>query len=137
MSSMGGWDRLSNSDRPSNVRRGDGRINSPMRKICYSASVNPQTIQECIQVHGIESATEVDDQQRTALHILCANPHVNGDCIGAYLQLAPEAAEQQDSEGMLPFQYLCRNGIAFLEDRSFSFDDIVVSFHAALMFGCP
>ena len=55
-----------------------------------------------------------------ALHILCANPHVTGDCIRAYLQLVPEAAEQQDSDGMTPFQRLCRNDITFLEDRSFS-----------------
>ena len=77
-------------------------------------------IQECIHTYGIERATEVDNQQMTALHILCANPHVTGDCIRAYLQLAPEAAEQQDSEGMTPFQRLCRNDITFLEDRSFS-----------------
>jgi len=47
--------------------------------------------------------------------------HVTADSIRAYLQLAPEAAEQQDSHGMTPFQYLCRNEITFLEeDRSFS-----------------
>ena len=57
----------------------------------------------------------------TALHILCANPHVTADSIRAYLQLAPEAADQQDSEGMTPFQYLCRNDTHFLDDtRSFS-----------------
>jgi len=57
----------------------------------------------------------------TALHILCANPHATSDCIRAYLQLAPEAADQQDSEGMTPFQFHCRNDITFLEkDRSFS-----------------
>jgi len=50
----------------------------------------------------------------TALHILCANPHVIGDCIRTYLQLAPEAADQEDSEGMAPFQYLCRNDITFV-----------------------
>jgi len=56
----------------------------------------------------------------TALHILCTNPHVTGDCIRAYLHLAPEAAEQQDSDGMTPFQRLCRHDITFLEDRSIS-----------------
>jgi len=92
-----------------------------MHKLCYSTSVSPQTVQVCIARHGIEHATEVDDQQMAALHILCANPHVTGDCIRTYLQLAPEAAEQQDSDGMTPFQRLCRNGgITFLEDRSFS-----------------
>jgi len=56
-----------------------------------------------------------------ALHILCANPHVTRDAIRAYLQLAPAAANQEDSEGMNPFQYLCRNDITFgEEDRSFS-----------------
>ena len=63
---------------------------------------------------------EVNDQQMTAFHILCTNPHGTGDCIRAYLQLAPEAAEQQDSDGMTPFQHLCRKVITFLEDRSFS-----------------
>jgi len=77
-------------------------------------------INECIQEHGIEIATVVDDQQMTALHILCSNPHDTGDCISAYLQLAPEAADQEDSYGMTPFQYLCRNRIAFLDDTSFS-----------------
>jgi len=58
----------------------------------------------------------------TALHILCANPHVTGgDTIRTYLQLAPEAADQEDSEGMTPFQHLTRNDIAFIEeDMSFS-----------------
>jgi len=72
-------------------------------------------------VHGIECAAEVDEYQMTALHILCANPHVTGDCIRAYLQLAPEAADQEDSEGMTTFQYLCRNDVTFTEeDRNFS-----------------
>jgi len=92
-----------------------------LSKVCSSTSVNPQMIQECIDTHGIECTTEVNDQQMVALHILCANPHVTGDCIRAYLQLAPQAAEQQDSDGMTPFQRLCRrNDITFLEDRSFS-----------------
>jgi len=94
--------------------------NLPFDKACSSTSVNRQTIQVCLQEHGIERTTEVDDQLMTASHIICANPHVTGDCIHAYLQLAPEAAEQQDSEGMTPFQYLCRNGITLLEDRNFS-----------------
>jgi len=90
--------------------------NLPFHQACSSISVTPQVI-----LHGIERATEVDNQQMTALHILCANPHVTRDAICAYLQLAPEAADQEDSEGMTPFLYLCRNDIAFLEeDRSFS-----------------
>jgi len=95
-------------------------VSNNLPKVCYSTSVTPQMIQECIRTHGIQRATEVDDQQMTALHILCANPHVTGDCIRAYLELAPEAAEQQDSDGMTPFQRLCRNDIAFFDDRSFS-----------------
>jgi len=87
----------------------------PFHQACFSTSITPQVI-----VHGIERATEVDHQQMTALHILCANPHVTGDCIRAYLQLAPEAANQEDSEGMTPFQYLCRNGIIIVEDGNFS-----------------
>ena len=95
-------------------------VSNNLAKLCYSTSVNAQSLQECIHTHGFERATEVDDQQRTALHILCANPHVTGDCIRAFLQLVPEAAEQEDSEGMTPFHYLCRNDITFLEGRSFS-----------------
>ena len=95
-------------------------VSNNLSKVCYSTSVNPQMIQECIDTHGIERATEVNDQRMTALHILYANPHVTSDCIRAYVQLAPEAAEQQDSDGMTPFQRLCRNDITFLEDRSFS-----------------
>ena len=95
-------------------------VRNNLSKVCYSTSVTPQMIQECIDTDGIERATEVDDQQMMALRIMCENPHVTGGCISAYLQLAPEAAEQQDSDGMTPFQYLCRNDITFLEDRSFS-----------------
>ena len=95
-------------------------VSNNLAQVCYSTSVTPQMIQECIHTHGIECATEVDDKQMMTLNILCANPHVTGDCIRAYLEFAPEAAEQQDSEGMTPFQYLCRNDISFLEDRSFS-----------------
>jgi len=92
-----------------------------LHQICCSTFVNPQTIEGCIRTLGIERATEVDDQQMTALHTLCANPHVTGDTIRAYLQLAPGAADQEDSYGMCPFQYLCRSDVAFLEeDRSFS-----------------
>jgi len=57
--------------------------NLSMHKICYNTSVNPQTIEKCIDTHGIECATEVDDQQMMALHILvCVNPFVTGDAIG-------------------------------------------------------
>jgi len=69
-------------------------VSNNLSKVCSSTSVNPQMIQECIHTHGIERATEVDDQQ------MMANPHVTGDCIRTYLGLAPEAAEQQDSDGM-------------------------------------
>jgi len=94
--------------------------NLPFHQACFSTLVTPQGIAVCFQEHGIDRATEVDDQQMTALHILCINPHVTGDVIRAYLQLAPEAANQHDSFTMTPFQYLCRSDIAFLEDRSFS-----------------
>ena len=89
--------------------------NLPFHQACSSISITPQVI-----VHGIERAMEIDEYQMTALHIICANPHITADAIRAYLQLAPEAADQEDSEGMTPFQYLCRNGITFLEDRNFS-----------------
>jgi len=95
-------------------------VSSNLSKVCYSTSVDPQAIQECIDTHGSELATEVDNQQMTALHILCANPYITGDCIRTYLQLAPEAANQEDSDGMTPFQRLCRNDIAFSDDRNFS-----------------
>ena len=88
-------------------------------KVCFSTSINPQTIQECIQEHGIKFTIKVDDQQMPALHILCANPHVTGDAIRAYLQVSPEAAEQEDSHGITPFQYLCRNDITFIDERTF------------------
>jgi len=109
-----GCDLLSSTLR----NNGDGN-DLPMHKVCYNTSVNPQLINECINTHGVERATEVDDEQMTALHILCANPHVTGEAIRVYLQMAPEAAEQEDSEGMTPFQYLCRNDVTFVEDRNF------------------
>jgi len=94
--------------------------NLPFHQACSSTSIAPQGIGGCFQEHGIERATEVDDQQMTALHILCANPHVTGDAFRAYLQLVPEASNQQDYEGMTPFQHLCRNDVSFLADRNFS-----------------
>ena len=133
----------------------------PLHRACSSTDVNPRGVEGCSQEHGIERATEIDDQQMMASHILCANPHVTGDCIRAYLalvpgaaneqddtgtgmtglhilcslsrqdastgyciraylQLAPDAAEQEDSDGMTPFQHLCRNDVTFLDDRNFS-----------------
>ena len=90
--------------------------NLHLHQACSSIYITPQDI-----VHGIERAMEIDEYQMTALHILCANPHVTRDAIRAYLHLAPGAANQEDSEGMNPFQYLLRNDIAFVEeDRSFS-----------------
>jgi len=78
-----------------------------LHKACSSTSVTFQGIAGCIQEHGIECATEVDDQPMTALHILCANPHVTGDAIRVYLQLAPEAANIQDGTGMTGLHILC------------------------------
>jgi len=53
----------------------------PFHQACSSISINPQGIEDCFKEHEMERATEVDDQQMmTALHILCANPHVTGDC---------------------------------------------------------
>ena len=100
-----------------NSRRLSTTSSNNLSKICCSTSVNSQSIQECIDTHGIERATEVNHQQMTALHILCANPHVTGGCIRTYLQLVPEAAEQQDSDGMTPFQRLCRNDVTLLSYR--------------------
>ena len=95
-------------------------VNLPCHQACCSTSVTSQQIEACFQEHGIARATEIDDRQMTALHILCLNPHVTGDCIRAYLQLAPEASNQHDSFTMTPFQYLCKRDFAFLEDRNFS-----------------
>ena len=95
--------------------------NFPFHQACSSTHVSSQGIEGCIQEHGIErGATDIDDRQMMALHILCVNPHVTGDCIRSYLQLAPEAANQEDSEGMTPFQYLCRSDIIFFDERNFS-----------------
>ena len=79
-----------------------------LHKACFSTLVNRHQIEVCIQQHGIERATEVDDQQMTALHILCANPRVTGDAIRFYLQLAPEAAANaQDGTGKRGLHILC------------------------------
>jgi len=77
------------------------------------------SLEGCIQEHGIECATEVNDQQMTALHILCANPHVTGDCIRTYLHWALEAAEQQDSDGTTPFSVFA--GMTLLSQRTGAF----------------
>jgi len=91
-----------------------------LHEACYSTSISDHSVSEIIQVHGIECATKIDEHQMSALHILCANPHVTGDAIRAYLSLAPEAINEQDLHGMTPFQYLCRNDVTFLDDREFS-----------------
>ena len=70
-------------------------VNLPFHQACSSTSITPpQGIEVCFQEHGIERATEVDDQQMTALHTLCANPHVTGGAIRSYLHQAPEAANR-------------------------------------------
>ena len=94
--------------------------NLSFHRACSITSITPQGIEGCFEEHGIERATEVDDQHMTVLHILCANPHVTGDAIRAYLQLAPGAADQEDSGGMTPFQYLCRSDVTFIEDGNLS-----------------
>jgi len=97
------------------------RYNSfPLIKACYSTSDASQIIPDCIQDHGKKCAMRIDNQQITALHILCSNPRVTGDAIQVYLQLVPEAANEQDLNEMTPFQHLCRNDVSFLEDRNFS-----------------
>ena len=72
----------------------------PNHQACSSTSITPQGIEACIQEHGNERATEIDDQQMTALPILCVNPYVTGDAIRDYLTLAPQAGKVQDSTGM-------------------------------------
>ena len=79
----------------------------PFHQACSSTSITPHDIEGCIQEHGIESASEVDDEQMTALHILCANPHVTGDVVRAYLTPAAEAANVPDGTGMTGLQKLC------------------------------
>ena len=79
---------------------------------CSSTSITSPEIEVCIQERGIERgierATEVDDQQMMALHILCANPHVTGGATSTYLQLAPEAAANaQDGTGKTGLHILC------------------------------
>jgi len=64
----------------------------PFHQACSSTDVTPLMIEACIQEHGMHRATELDNQQMTALHILCANPRVNSDAIRAYLTLTHEAA---------------------------------------------
>jgi len=83
--------------------------NFHLHKVCSSTHVTPHEIEVCFQEHGIERATEqVDDQQMTALHILCLNPRVTGEAIRAYLQLAPEAAANaQDDTGKTGLHILC------------------------------
>ena len=54
------------------------------------ASVSAQIVIDCIQ----EDGRRTHDQQMTALRILCVNPHV----ISAYLRLAREAADVEDSD---------------------------------------
>ena len=62
------------------VFRGCDRLSTAVRNnlstVCYSTAVTPQMIQECIDTDGIERATEVNDQQMTALNFLGANLHV-------------------------------------------------------------
>ena len=72
--------------------------NLPFHKACSSTDITPLTIEACLQEHEIERATEVDNQQMAALHILCANPHVTGDDIRAYLTLTREAADMHGIE---------------------------------------
>jgi len=83
--------------------------NLPFHQACFSTSVTPQEIEVCIQEHGIEQATEVDDQQMTALHILCANPHVTCDLIRTYLQLVPSTVIIQKYAGKTGLHILCTN----------------------------
>jgi len=81
--------------------------NLPYHQACSSISITFQAIDGCFQEHGIELATEVDDHQMTALHILCANPRVTGDAVNAYLTLASDTANAQDGTGRTGLHILC------------------------------
>jgi len=79
-----------------------------LHQACFSTLLTPHDIEACIHERGIECATETDEYPMTALHILCANPHVTGDAIHSYLQLSPEAAANaQDGTGKTGLHILC------------------------------
>ena len=80
----------------------------PLHAICYRTSDTAQRIPDCIQEHGKVCTTTIDDQQMMALHILCGNHHA---AIQVCLQLALEASNVQDLNGITPFQHLCRNNV--------------------------
>ena len=68
--------------------------NLPYHQACFSTSINPQEIQVCFQEHGIERATEVDDQQMTVLHML-RYIHMLILMLLAIIERATEVADQK------------------------------------------
>jgi len=79
----------------------------PFHQACSSTSFTPQEMESCIQEHGIERATEVDDQQINSIAYSLRQSHVTKYAIRAYLTLAPEAANAQDGTGMTGLHILC------------------------------
>ena len=81
-----------------------------LHNLCCQPSISPQTIQQYIQDHNDnkeERARTKDRPGFTALHLLAANPFVNGAMVTAYLQLAPDVAVMQDNLGQTPLHMLC------------------------------
>ena len=85
---------------------------NPLHNICCDPFSSPQAILQNIQGHNNNNNNELrartnDKPQFTALHLLAANPSVNGDMITTYLQLAPDVAVMRDNINQTPLHMLC------------------------------
>jgi len=80
----------------------------PFHQAGSSTSATTEGIEGCFQEHDFELSMEIDDQQMSALHILCANPFLGtGDAIHAYLTSAPGASNVNDGTEMTGLHILC------------------------------
>jgi len=82
-------------------------------------SVEASLMEQKVDMSFVASTIDSHSPGMPGLHILCSLPHQDtstGDAIRAYLKLAPEAANEQDSDGLTPFQHLCKSEMTFLDD---------------------
>ena len=85
------------------------RYNS-FHNLCWDPTVTADRIQEYMREHRDEARARTNDKpQFTPLHLLAANPSVDGEKIATYLTSAPYVAVMQDNLGMTPLHMLCSN----------------------------
>lgn len=78
----------------------------PLYKACLDTNVTAQTLSRCIDTHGTHTASTIDHDGMTPLHILALNPHANTGSMMACFNANKIAALIMDNRGRTALDYL-------------------------------